>query len=67
VTGRRLILVLASAALTAAAPPAAARADACTETVVAECTREFPNWGGGLGLSLRGFCMLHGLAACAIH
>lgn len=66
-TGRSLVLALACAVVTAALPPTAARADACTDSVIAECTREFPNWGGGLGLSLRGYCMLHGFAACAIH
>ncbi len=65
-TSGRLLLALASAVVSAASSPTAARADACTDTVIAECTREFPAWGGGLGLSLRGYCMLHGIAACQI-
>ena len=65
-TSGRLILALASAVVSAATPPTAVRADACTDTVIAECTREFPNWGGGLGLSLRGYCMLSGIAACHV-
>lgn len=64
-TSGRLTLVLASAVVSAAVPPTAARADACTDTVIAECTKEFPATWGGLGLSLRGYCMISGLVACA--
>ncbi len=52
--------------VTAAVSPTTARADACTETVIAECSAEFPDKGGGLGLSLRGWCFLYGLAACKL-
>jgi len=47
VTSGRLILALASAVVTAAVPPTAVRADACTDTIIAECTKEFPDsWAG---------------------
>jgi hypothetical protein len=64
VTSGRLILALASAVVTAAVPPTAVRADACTDTIIAECTKEFPDSWGGLGLSLRGYCMISGIIAC---
>ncbi len=64
-TSGRLTLALASAVVSAALPPTAVRADACTDTVIAECTKEFPPVWGGLGLSLRGYCMINGLVACA--
>lgn len=68
-TSGRLLLALVSAVVSSAASPTPARADACIDTVIRECTNEFPNpnWGGGLGLSLRGYCMLYGVAACQAH
>jgi hypothetical protein len=60
----RQLLAIAVVVLTPSLASAASAASPCTDTIITECSKEFPSTWGLAGSLLRAWCYTSGIDAC---